>query len=365
MLHSSFAIEDWVNILEVDEWRGADRSQFRGDRPVIGRHSRDHLSKWPSTPSEILAAYPADAEIHVKILGGADPAISALGYRPPNWTIYPFGAMAPARFLEEIDFFVYYHHPGWMEAFGRNIIEGMASGCPAILPAHFADRFGEHCIYADPGDVREHVMRMHSDPTDYRLWSRRSRDYVEANFGAASHVRRIQELIGPPGAPTRRPPDRRRSPRRALLVSAEPHGIGSVTRLLRVASHLPETMSPVLLAPWPAADLGRQAGVLSELVPDDELGTWDNGRLTDRVLAMARLHRADVILMDASRLTPALRLVVEAAAAPVVRLGIASQASSDAAWPFYSAVSSATLRLPHHPVPAGRRYSSGDGPAKS
>jgi hypothetical protein len=78
--------DDWVNILDVDEWR-VDRSRFRGVRPVIGLHSRGHLSKWPAARAEILAAYPADDGVEVKVLGGADPAIQLLGHQPPNWTV--------------------------------------------------------------------------------------------------------------------------------------------------------------------------------------------------------------------------------------------------------------------------------------
>ena len=154
---------DWFNILDVDEWR-TDRTRFAADRPVIGRHSRGDRAKWPVDPAEILAAYPDDDALRVEILGGADPAVRALGRRPRNWTVHPFGSMTPRDFLRRIDFFVYYHHPGWIEAFGRNVIEAMASGCPVILPAHFESTFGDGAHYAQPAGVRTIVERLYDDP---------------------------------------------------------------------------------------------------------------------------------------------------------------------------------------------------------
>ena len=77
---------DWFSILDVDEWRAV-RTRFAADRPVIGRHSRGDRAKWPVDPAEILAAYPDDDALRVEILGGADPAVRALGRRPRNWTV--------------------------------------------------------------------------------------------------------------------------------------------------------------------------------------------------------------------------------------------------------------------------------------
>ena len=290
--------EDWVNIVDIDDW-WVDRSAFRSDRPVIGRHSRSHLSKWPSSAAAIRAAYPTDDGVEVRILGGAEPAIKVLGECPPQWTVFPFGAMSAQRFLRLIDFFVYYHHPAWVEAFGRNIIEAMASGCPVILPAHFERVFGDSCLYAAPSGARSIVESLYADPARYRAWSARSTAYAATHFGPAMHLRRIAELVGEPGqAPHRVPVGRRR---RTLLIGAEPTGLGSATRLLRVAEALPGDAEAVLLARWPAMELGREAGWLSELLADDELAAENAERLAQRVAMVVDQHDADAVIVDARR----------------------------------------------------------------
>jgi hypothetical protein len=310
---------DWVNVLDVDEWR-VERERFRAARPVIGRHSRDHRTKWPGTASELLAAYPASEDVAVKVLGGADSAIRTLGYQPRNWTVYPFGSMRPARFLDEIDFFVYYHHSAWVESFGRNVIEAMASGCPAILPPHFEKLFAEHCLYAEPRDVRGLVGRLYGDADEYRAWSGRAEALVESDFSAGTHARRIRELTGFSPAAAAVSPGGKGRPRRILMLSTEPRGIGSITRLLRVAARFGERMQPVLLAPWPALLLGRDSEVLAELIPDHELDEGAAAGLADRILSIAELHQVDGVVVDAPRPTSALRRAVEDATIPFVRI---------------------------------------------
>jgi hypothetical protein len=318
--------DDWVNILDVDE-RWIDRAQFRDGRPVIGRHSRDHASKWPAARSDILAAYPADDRVAVKVLGGATSAIQTLGYQPPNWTVYQFGAMPPRRFLREIDFFVYYHHPGWIEAFGRNIIEGMASGCPAVLPPHFEPVFGSSCEYVEAAGVRDRIERLYRDPAQYRARSEGGREHVEQRFGATEHVRRICELIGEPSARPARPRARERLARRVMLVSLEPTGGGSIGRLLALAAGAGELVEPVVLGPWPATRLAHEAGLICELIPDDEFEAGREEKLAARVRATAADHGAEAIILDAHRSSLGMRVATDVASVPLALTGPPSGAA--------------------------------------
>ena len=74
------------------------------------------------------------------MLGGAEVPVSILGFIPANWVVYPFGSLDVVDFLRSIDVFVYFHHPNWVESFGRVIAEAMASGLPTILPTSFQSR---------------------------------------------------------------------------------------------------------------------------------------------------------------------------------------------------------------------------------
>ena len=57
---------------------------------VLGRHSRDHATKWPETPSAISAAYCANTDIAVWLMGGVRTPKKLLGYLPKNWRIFEF-----------------------------------------------------------------------------------------------------------------------------------------------------------------------------------------------------------------------------------------------------------------------------------
>ena len=102
-----------------------------------------------------------------------------------------------------MDFFVYFHHSQWVEAFGRSIVEAMASGAVAILPRQFETLFGEGAIYAEPSEVRDLVRRLHADRRGFVRQSRRALALVGERFGTAAHVKRLRDLIGRPSRAAR------------------------------------------------------------------------------------------------------------------------------------------------------------------
>lgn len=189
--------EDWYDILDPDEWK-CDRSRFVADRPVIGRHSRDGLEKWPATAEEILAAYPDDERFVVRILGGASTPESLLGRKPPNWEVHEFGAIPARQFLCRIDFFVYFHHPMLIDALPHTILEALSSGAVAILPPSFEKLFRDAAIIAQPNAVRNIVLRLYRDKAAYQAQSERGYNYALQHFSPQTHVARLSKLIGPP-----------------------------------------------------------------------------------------------------------------------------------------------------------------------
>lgn len=187
--------EDWLNIFFVEDWR-SERKRPAGERPVIGRHSRPEWHKWPATRAELLTVYPDDPGIDVRFLGIGDHAKKLVGKWPANWNALDFGAVEPAEFLRSIDFFVYFHHPEWVEAFGRTVAEAVASGAVAILPEHFRATFGEAALYRTPEEVVPTVRELHSDWERYRLQSSLGRKHVERRFGPKPYLDRVARLIG-------------------------------------------------------------------------------------------------------------------------------------------------------------------------
>ena len=69
-------------------------------------------------------------------MGGAKSAQALLAKPelPANWLVYDYDEVSVRSFLFQIDFYVYFPHPRMIEAFGRAILEALASGCVVILP---------------------------------------------------------------------------------------------------------------------------------------------------------------------------------------------------------------------------------------
>ena len=278
----------------------ADRATHAGPA-VIGRHSRDHVSKWPTSADDILAAYPDDERYAVRVLGGASPVAGVLGRIPRRWTVVPFGGVHPARFLRGLDYFVYFHHPGWVEAFGRNVIEAMASGAPAILPPSFKALFGDAALYGDPSSVTGTIERLQADPPAYDERVVRGRAFVEEHFGAGVHVRRLRELIGEPRRPAAAAVPRPRRPRRVLLVSMPDTGIGSVARLLRLAERLHPAIEPVFSVGVPATAPVSDNGYFCDHL---DLRAGGPGRVARRLRELIEREEPDLVVLEGRELAP-------------------------------------------------------------
>lgn len=256
---------DWYGVLDPRPWR-VERNGPLEARPVIGRHSRPDPLKWPGDAATILAAYPHDPSYIVRILGGGPFLRELLGDYPPNWQVWPFNAIPPDRFLTTVDFFVYFHHSQWVEAFGRSIVEAMASGAVAVLPRHFETLFGEGAIYVQPHEVRDRVRQLHADRRAFVRQSKRALALVAERFGPAAHVKRLRDLIGRPSRSVRATRIPRRK-RRILFVTSNGVGIGHLTRMLAVARRCAEPLQPVFLTLSQAVRIVRDQGFLVEYLP--------------------------------------------------------------------------------------------------
>ena len=116
---------------------------------MIGRHGRPDPVKWPRTREELLQAYPDVPDVRVRVLGGGELAVERLGRTPANWEVIEFGTVEPAEFLHGLDFFVYFHDPDLIEAFGRTIMEAMAAAGVDPNNPYFTEWFA-HEKYVNP-----------------------------------------------------------------------------------------------------------------------------------------------------------------------------------------------------------------------
>lgn len=185
----------WTPLIDTASWC-VHTPKWEGDsrRPVVGRQSRDHYTKWPAHGDSIRAAYCASQECTVKLLGGAGVAYELMGNRPSNWEVAPFGSVPAQEFLRSLDFFIHFPHEDYIEEFGRSVIEAMATGLPVILPRVFEPTFGEAALYATPQEVWPLVNRIWQDRSAWQARVDASREFVAANSDWSQFRARFEGL---------------------------------------------------------------------------------------------------------------------------------------------------------------------------
>ncbi len=165
------------------------------DRPiVIGRHARDHWSKWPSAAPDAAAAYCADTDISARFLGGTQYVEKMLRRLPRNWEVSEFDTQPVQDFIASLDFFVNFINEESVEAFGRNIMEAMAHGVPTVLQPIFRETFGDAAVYCAPGEVEATIRRIWADPARYNEISRKGYAFVRDNCDQSVIEERLARL---------------------------------------------------------------------------------------------------------------------------------------------------------------------------
>ena len=268
---------DWYNVLDPQDWF-VDRKHYVSNLCCIGRHSRPDLLKWPESRAEILEAYPQDDRFRVRVLGGGQYLFDLMQQSyPENWEVSGFDAGAAEQFLSRIDFFVYYHHPRWIEAFGRTVLEALASGTVAILPDSFRSLFDDAAVYATRSEAPNQALALRDSPEVFKKQSQAGIETVHERFSLDAHVRRIRALVG---EPTKKliPATAKPKPRKILFMSSNGIGMGHLTRLLAIAKRLPPNLQPVFLTMSQAMRVVEEQGFLAEFTPFHSYTEADNGR---------------------------------------------------------------------------------------
>lgn len=318
----SVADTDWVNIIDPSLWR-THRTFGRHGVPVIGRHSRDDVLKWPEK-RDLFQVYPTDGQVEVAVLGGLDALVRVAGHVPRTWRTYPFSSVPVKTFLGSLDVYVYFHHPALVEAFGRTILEALASGLPTVLDPVFAPLFHDACVYTNVSGVAETLSELTDSAKAYDAQVDASLTAVNERFSYATHTARLETLTG---RTLTKPADGQKAPvptpRRVLFMSSNGAGVGHLMRLMAYAKHAPDTIEPVFLTLSQGVQAVDDVGYFVEYLPSRAVTgaparDW-HPLLRDRLIELIDRYDVEAVvfdgtwpyqgLIDALLLTPQVRFV--------------------------------------------------------
>ena len=259
--------EDWDNLIDVDLWHHH-RNSWLEKIPVVGRHSRPSPLKWPDTKEDIERIYPTDGSMKVRVLGGCPVIGNLIAEKPESWTVMEFGELHPRDFLKTIDFFVYFHSPKWIEAFGRTILEAVCSGAIAILPPHFAEVFGDSAIYCQPEEVKDKIWKIYRNRELATEQRTKAKEIIRQKYGLEKHITRVKELIGEPSIDLPQLQAVTRTTKNVVCFSTNGSGIGHLTRVMAVAKRLGEDVQPIIVTTSKAIKWVAQENFFVEHIPD-------------------------------------------------------------------------------------------------
>ncbi|MFG3342786.1 glycosyltransferase [Glycomyces sp. NPDC048151] len=188
---------DMPGILDAADVAPA-RTGFRSSLPVVGRHSRDDWTKWP-TRADLPLVYPGDGRWDVRVMGGAASVARITGQEPPSaWTCYGFDETDVDSFLYQLDFWIYFPHPQQYEAFGRAVLEALAAGCVTVLPPRFEPTFGDAALYCEPSEVAGLVDGLYADPERFLDQSALAQQRVRERFSHDTYRALVKDLLDRP-----------------------------------------------------------------------------------------------------------------------------------------------------------------------
>lgn len=263
---------NWGDPIDVDLW-SVGRHPRDARTTTIGRHS-DALSPddWPATPEEILAAYPNDGRIAVRVLGEDSVVRAVLGFMPRHWTVMAPSAIDARRFLAHLDAYVYLCQAPGIAPAQRRMLEAMASGLAIVAPTGAEPFFGEACRYATPTEVPGLLAALSHG--ELRRLGEAAQTFAREHHSFEAHAERVRELIGPPSSARGTSPraHTRRRGRRVAFLTSNGEGMGHLTRLMACARRLPDGVEPVFFTLSSAMAVVEEAGFPCEFIPRQ--GSW-------------------------------------------------------------------------------------------
>ena len=293
---------DWPPVVELGALEVEARS-WRQNRTVLGRHGPYDVLAWPEDPKELGAAYPNGPATEVSILGDAKELRRELGPPAEGWSIVDPAGLTAREFLSRINVFVCFTARRTVQPTRLEVIEALASGTPAVLPAHFRPTFEETAVYVPPAGVADAIDQLRDEGGAREERVEHGREVVRRRFSHEAHAARVRALIGAPSAERPLALRRERRPaRRVLFFSSNGVGMGHLTRLLAIARRCSSAIVPVFLTMSQAARVVEEFGYLVEFTAyhsylDLDVERW-NPALRAQLNEMIAFYDARAVLFD-------------------------------------------------------------------
>ena len=192
---SQLATFDNAGVLDPSDWF-VEHRPWEHPTARVGRYSRDNAMKFPETRQSLLDTY-THPDVEVSMMGATRQVPQLLDGHPmpASWTLLDQGQVPVREFLRTVDFFVYFDNPVSHEAFGRSILEAIASGCLVVLPQHFQAVFGQAAVYCRPDEAMQTVVAYHANREAFLRQVSRARSIVEAKFSHSTFVSRVTPSV--------------------------------------------------------------------------------------------------------------------------------------------------------------------------
>jgi glycosyltransferase involved in cell wall biosynthesis len=151
---------------------------------TVGRLSRDIRSKHHEEDPMLWRAL-AQAGCRVRLMGGTCLAAELAGV--PGIELLPVNSEDPASFLRSLDCFVYRTSAHWFEAYGRVVMEAMATGLPVVAGERggYADHLRDGinaCVVSSTREAIDRVAALSRSAVDAaRIGAKARRDAIALN----------------------------------------------------------------------------------------------------------------------------------------------------------------------------------------